>query len=66
MSEPKIPQKCMNFIAISAYAPTLTSPDEAKEQFYKHLDQVIRSTPQSDKLVVLVDFNARVAKEHSS
>ena len=38
---------------ISAYALTLTSPDEAKEQFYEHLDQVIRSTPQSDKLVVL-------------
>ena len=51
---------------ISAYALTLTSPDEAKEQFYEHLDQVIRSTPQSDKLVVLGDFNARVVKEHSS
>ena len=51
---------------ISAYAPTLTSPDEAKEQFYEHFDQVIRSTPQSDKLVVLGDFNARVGKEHSS
>ena len=28
--------------------------------------KVIRSTPQSDKLVVLGDFNARVGKEHSS
>ena len=51
---------------ISAYAPTLTSPDEAKEQFYEHFDQVIRSTLQSDKLIELGDFNAKVGKEHSS
>ena len=51
---------------ISAYAPTFTSPDEAKEQFYEHFDQVIRSTPQSDKLVALGDLNARIGKEHSS
>ena len=51
---------------ISAYAPTLTSPDEDKEQFYEHLDQVIRSTSQSDKLVVLGDFNARVGRDFSS
>ena len=48
---------------ISAYAPTLTSSDEVKELFYKHLDQIIRSTPQSDKLVLLGDFNARVGKD---
>ena len=41
---------------ISAYAPALTSSDEVKELFYEHLDQVIRSTPQSDKLVLLGDF----------
>lgn len=51
---------------ISAYAPTLTSPDEDKEQFYEHFDQVIRSTSQSDKLVVLGDFNARIGKDPGS
>ena len=48
---------------ISAYAPTLTSPDDAKEQFYEQFDQVIRSIPPSDKLG---DFNARVGRDYSS
>ena len=51
---------------ISAYAPTLTSPDDAKEQFYEQFDQVIRSTPPSDKLVILGDFNAKVGRDYSS
>ena len=51
---------------ISDYAPTLTNPDDAKEQFYEQFDQVIRSTPPSDKLVILGDFNARVGRDYSS
>ena len=51
---------------ISAYAPTLTSLDDAKEQFHEQFDQVIRSTPPSDKLVILGDFNARVGRNYSS
>ena len=47
---------------ISAYAPTLTSSDEAKEEFYESLDSLIKTTPESDKLLVLGDFNARVGK----
>ena len=31
-----------------------------KEQFYEQFDQVIRSTPPSDKLIILGDFNDRV------
>ena len=38
---------------ISIYAPTLKSLDDAKEQFYEQFNQVIRSTPSSDKLVNL-------------
>ena len=45
---------------ISAYTPTLTRPDDAKEQSYEQFDQVIKSTPPSDKLVILGDFNVRV------
>jgi hypothetical protein len=32
-------------IIISCYAPTLTSTDETKEQFYEDLDQLIKPTP---------------------
>nr|KAG5693154.1 hypothetical protein BaRGS_035352 [Batillaria attramentaria] len=58
--------KSRHLTLISAYAPTLTSPDDSKEQFYTQLDQAIRSTLQSDKLVILGDFNARVGKDHNS
>ena len=51
---------------ISAYAPTLTSPDNAKEQFYQQLSEVLQSTPKNDKIVLLGDFNARVGKDNSS
>ena len=49
---------------ISAYAPTMTNPDDAKEKFYEELDALISTVPQSDKLILLGDFNARVGKDH--
>ena len=51
---------------VTTYAPTIASPDDAKEQFYEQFDQVIRSTPPSDTLVILGDFNARVGRDYSS
>ena len=48
---------------VSAYAPTLGDTDDAKDHFYQELDNIIRSTPASDKLVLLVDFNARVGRD---
>ena len=63
----RIPLSRIRYLAIiSAYAPTLTIPDDAKEQFYEQFDQVIRSTPPSDKQVILGDFNARVGRDYSS
>ncbi|KAK7093523.1 hypothetical protein V1264_007258 [Littorina saxatilis] len=53
-------------IIISAYAPTITSSDDVNKQFYELFDQVIKTTPLSDKLVILGDFNARVGRDHSS
>ena len=50
----RIPLSRIKYLTIiSAYTPTLTSPDDAKEQFYEQFDQDIRSTPPSDKLVIL-------------
>jgi len=51
---------------ISAYAPTLPTPDDAKEEFYNQLDQIISRTPYKHKLVLLGDFNARIGCDHQA
>ena len=43
---------------ISAYAPTITNPDE--------LDATIARVPKTDKLILLGDFNARVGTDHQT
>ncbi|XP_072163210.1 uncharacterized protein [Diadema setosum] len=48
---------------ISAYAPTMTNPDEVKDKFYEELDSLIAST-KSEKLIILGDLNARVEADH--
>ena len=49
---------------ISAYALTLTNPDETKHKFYEELHALITSVPKADKLVVLGDFNARIGSDN--
>ena len=51
---------------VSAYAPTMTNPDEVKDKFYNDLDDVISTTPRKDKLILLGDFNARVGTDHQT
>ncbi|XP_045448721.1 uncharacterized protein LOC123657186 [Melitaea cinxia] len=51
---------------ISAYAPTLVSPDEAKDQFYDQLTETVRGVSSSDRLYILGDFNARVGQDSSA
>lgn len=48
---------------ISAYAPTLTSEDDQKEEFYSQLDEILKNIPRSDKILLLGDFNARVGRD---
>ena len=48
---------------VSVYAPTMTNPDDIKDKFYEDLDSIITSTPNSDKLIILGDFNARVGRD---
>ncbi|KAL8599340.1 hypothetical protein ACOMHN_008058 [Nucella lapillus] len=50
-----------NLTLIGAYAPTMTYPEEEKEQFYQVLKN-IHSVPRNDKLLLLGDFNVRVGK----
>ena len=49
-----------NATLISVYTPTMTSPDETKENFYNQLRRTLRDTPRTDKLVLMGDSNARV------
>ena len=51
---------------VSAYAPTMTNPDEAKDKFYDDLDSVISAASRKDKLILLGDFNARVGTDHQT
>ena len=51
---------------VSAYAPTMTNPDEVKDKFYDDLDSVISAAPRTDKLILLGDFNARVGTDHQT
>ncbi|KAJ8041096.1 Craniofacial development protein 2 [Holothuria leucospilota] len=53
-----------NAFIISAFAPTMTNPDDVKDQFYEELETIITRVPQTDKLILLGDFNARVASDH--
>ena len=57
----RLPLSCGKFVTIvSAYAPTMTNPDETKDKFYEDLYTVIAAVPNTDKLIILGDFNARV------
>ena len=51
---------------ISAYAPTMTNPDDIKDKFYEELDATIARVPKTDKLILLGDFNARVGTDHQT
>ena len=44
----------------SAYVPILPTPDDAKDEFYNQLDQLISHTPCKQKLIMMGDFNARI------
>ena len=51
---------------VSAYAPTMTNPDDVKDKFYNDLNSVISATPRTDKLILLGDFNASVGTDHQT
>ena len=61
-----LPLENSSLFIISAYAPTLGSSDETKEQFYSTLSDIIKDVPSSHKLLLLGDFNARVGMDYDS
>ena len=44
--------------------PTMTNPDEVKDNFFNDLDDVISATPRTYKLILLGDFNAIFGTDH--
>ena len=51
---------------MSAYAPTLCSTAEEKDDFYGQLETAIKEIPPSEHLYLLGDFNARIGSDHFS
>ena len=51
---------------ISAYPPTLQADPTTKEAFYSELRSLLQRTDNSDKIVIMGDFNARVGKGHTT
>ena len=49
---------------ISVHAPTMANPVDVKDKFYEELEAYISTVSQSDKLILLGDFNSRVSKDH--
>ena len=56
--------KDRNATIVSAYAPTMTNPEENKETFYSQLKGTLRNIPSTDKLLLIGDFNARIGREN--
>nr|VZI19990.1 unnamed protein product [Spirometra erinaceieuropaei] len=50
----------------SAYALTIAGSDEAKSKSYEELHALLASVPKMDKLIVPVDFKARVSTGHAA
>jgi exonuclease III len=47
----------------SVYAPTLQADSSEKDKFYADLRRLLKSVPESDKIIILGDFNARVGRD---
>ena len=63
----RLPLESNRFVTIiSAYAPTLTSPEEDKGIFYDELRSILLNVPPSDKIWLCGDFNARVGTDYEA
>ena len=51
---------------ITTYFSTSTSCDDKKKVFYENLGSLIKSTSESDKLIVVGNFNTRVDRDYES
>ncbi|BHF69810.1 hypothetical protein SprV_0301285700 [Sparganum proliferum] len=49
---------------ISTYAPSMSSPDAARDKFHEDLHALLATVSKADKLIGLGDFNVRVGTDH--
>ena len=52
-----------NITIIQPYAPTSDYDDDAVEDFYDHLQEIVDQSPKKDSLVVLGDWNVKVGED---
>ncbi|BHF64978.1 hypothetical protein SprV_0200798700 [Sparganum proliferum] len=65
LMSPRLPLRGGKFaFIISAYAPSMTSPDAARDEFYEDLHDLLATVSKANKLIVPGDFNARVGTDH--
>ena len=48
------------------YAPTLTAPDDIKDDFYSQLDTIIKRFPKQEDLVILGAFHAHIGSDNEA
>ena len=53
-----------NVKIIQVYAPDTSHTDEDVENFYEQLEEEIRSTKESDMLIVMGDFNSKIGEDN--
>ena len=58
--------KTKRLVVISAYAPTMTNPQEEKEKFYEDLRNIIKKISPQNSILLLGDFNARVGSDNKA
>ena len=56
--------KSQHMTLLSVYAPTETSDELVKDQFYESLGEHLQKVPANDKIILLGDLNARVGKSY--
>lgn len=54
-----------NCTLVSTYAPTMKNSQETIYTYYSQLYEVLRTIPNSDKIILLGDFNVRVGQDNT-
>jgi exonuclease III len=58
----RIKGKFYNTTIVNVYAATESAKEERKERFYEDMNRCCDQIPKHDKLLVLVEFNAKIGK----